>query len=209
MKVPIKALLIDYGSGNIRSAAKALERAGFEVLVSSDPAQVAAADALVIPGQGHFRQVMEHFDASGFREPLLEATQRGVPLLGICVGMQMLFESSSEAPGLAGLGLLGGHLERFATGTNPVPQMQWNTLEPVGDSPMMLDLPCNPFAYFVHSFYVSLDSEIDSGAITDYGLPFWSVVSKGNIHGTQFHPEKSQAIGLKMLENFRRFAEKA
>ncbi len=201
----MQALLIDYGSGNLRSAAKALERSGFEVRISSSPSAVSQAQAIVVPGQGHFRQVVENFEVSGFKKPLLEAIRAGVPLLGICVGMQLLFETSDEAPGLEGLGLLGGHLERFETG-HPVPQMQWNTLEKVGSSPLMQNLSAQPFAYFVHSYFVHASTPLSSGAITDYSVPFWSVVSQDNVHGTQFHPEKSQAVGLHMLANFREFA---
>jgi len=201
----MQALLVDYGSGNLRSAAKALERSGFEVVVSSSPDAMNKAQAIVVPGQGHFRQVVENFEASGFKKPLLGAIRAGVPLLGICVGMQLLFETSDEAPGLEGLGILRGHLERFET-KHPVPQMQWNTLERVGDSPLMRNLPAQPFAYFVHSYFVRASTPVSSGATTEYSVPFWSVVSQDNIHGTQFHPEKSQAVGLHMLANFREFA---
>ena len=198
----MQALLVDYGSGNLRSAAKALERSGFEVVISSSPSAASQAQAIVVPGQGHFRQVVENFEASGFKKPLLEAIRAGVPLLGICVGMQLLFETSDEAPGLEGLGVLGGHLERFET-HHPVPQMQWNTLEQVGDSPLMRNLPTQPFAYFVHSYYVPITVDVDAGAVTEYGEPFWSVFSQGNLHATQFHPEKSGAVGMAVLRRFR------
>jgi imidazole glycerol-phosphate synthase subunit HisH len=206
----VKTLLIDYGSGNLRSCAKSLEAAGFgagkhQLNVSSDPQDVAAADALVLPGQGHFRQVMESFLASGFEDALREHIALGKAFLGICVGMQILFDSSAEAA-IPGLGVIAGRIERFGPGL-PVPQMQWNTLTPVGDSPLMRGLPERSFAYFVHSYYAPVGVTSD-GAITDYGQPFQSVVSRGNVHATQFHPEKSQQLGLRMLTNFRDWAQK-
>lgn len=195
--------LLDYGAGNVHSAAKALERAGMNVRVTATPADLAQADAIVVPGQGHFRQVMEAFEQSGFHAPLLAAVRSGTPLLGICVGMQMLFEASEEAPGVAGLGLLGGTVRRFqAAPGHKVPQMGWNALKAVGDSPLLRGLDESAYAYFVHSYYVPQECSVQHGAITDYGVPFWSVLSQGNIHATQFHPEKSGAVGLAILRRF-------
>ncbi|GGS16411.1 imidazole glycerol phosphate synthase subunit HisH [Deinococcus knuensis] len=200
-----EVLLLDYGAGNVRSAAKALERAGMTVRVSSDPADVPGARALVVPGQGHFRQVMDAFDSSGFRQPVLDAAAAGTPILGICVGMQMLLEGSEEAPGVAGLGLIPGTVLRFPQDTQrKVPQMGWNSLDKVGDSPLLADLACPAYAYFVHSYYVPLTVEVDAGALTEYGVPFWAALSHGNLHATQFHPEKSGEVGLAILERFRR-----
>ncbi|MFC4639475.1 imidazole glycerol phosphate synthase subunit HisH [Deinococcus hohokamensis] len=200
-----EVLLLDYGGGNVRSAERALERAGMTVRVSADPADVPHAPALVVPGQGHFRQVMEAFDESGFHSPVMAAAQAGMPLLGICVGMQMLLSGSEEAPGMPGLGLVPGMVRRFeAVPERKVPQMGWNSLDKVGDSPLLRDLACPAYAYFVHSYYVPLDVEVDAGAITEYGMAFWSAFSQGNIHATQFHPEKSGAVGLAILERFRR-----
>ncbi len=205
----MKTLLIDYGSGNLHSAAKALEASGFntgghQLMVSSNPSDALDADALVLPGQGHFRQVMEAFTASGFESVLRAHLSANKAFLGICVGMQILYQSSEESA-LPGLGLLHGRLKRFPKGL-PVPQMQWNKLEKIGSSPLLLGLAPNAFAYFVHSFYVP-EGTAEHGAISDYGVRFLSVVSSGNLHATQFHPEKSQAVGLQMLENFRRWAE--
>jgi imidazole glycerol-phosphate synthase subunit HisH len=204
----MKTLLIDYGSGNLRSAAKALEVAGFDVQVSHDPKDAQDADALVLPGQGHFRQVMESFLASGFEDAVREHIGAQKPFLGICVGMQILFESSEESD-KPGLGVLPGRVRRFANleKSRPVPQMQWNQLVPVGDSPLMRGLGDTSFAYFVHSYYAPREVAQD-GAVTNYGLDFLSVISKGNVHATQFHPEKSQRVGLRLLENFRVWAER-
>lgn len=175
------------------------------VRVSGDPADVPHAPALVVPGQGHFRQVMEAFDRRGFHGPVLDAAKGGTPILGICVGMQMLLTGSEEAPGTPGLNLIPGTVRRFTpVPGRKVPQMGWNSLDKVGDSPLLRGLACPAYAYFVHSYYVPLDVEVDAGAITEYSVPFWAAFSRDNIHATQFHPEKSGAVGLAILERFRR-----
>ncbi len=202
----MKTLLIDYGSGNLRSCAKSLEVTGFDLQVSSEPNDAIHADALVLPGQGHFRQVMESFLDSGFEHAVRAHIQAGKPFLGICVGMQILFDSSEESE-VPGLGILKGDIKKFPKTELSVPQMQWNTLEAVGESPLMQNLGSKPFAYFVHSYYAPLELG-SNGAKTDYGLGFLSVVSHENVQATQFHPEKSQKTGLKMLKNFRTWAEK-
>ncbi|PNY82540.1 imidazole glycerol phosphate synthase subunit HisH [Deinococcus koreensis] len=199
-----EVLLLDYGAGNVRSAAKALERAGMSVRVSADPADVSHARAVVVPGQGHFRQVMQAFDSSGFHAPVLDAAHSGVPILGICVGMQMLLEGSEEAPGTPGLGLVPGTVRRFVPAPGQkVPQMGWNALEARGDSPLLRGLDAGAYAYFVHSYYVPAEVPVADGALTNYGVPFWAALSVGNLHATQFHPEKSGAVGLAILERFR------
>ncbi len=202
----MKTLLIDYGSGNLRSCAKSLEVTGFDLEVSSDPNDALHADALVLPGQGHFRQVMESFLASGFEDAVRNHIGAGKPFLGICVGMQILFDSSEESQ-IPGLGILKGSIRKFPKTELAVPQMQWNTLEAVGESPLMQNLGEKPFAYFVHSYYAPLELGLN-GAKTDYGLEFLSVVSQNNVQATQFHPEKSQKTGLKLLENFKTWADK-
>ena len=201
-----EVLLLDYGAGNLRSAEKALIRAGMRVRVTDQPGDLDKAAGIVVPGQGHFRQVMEAFDASGFRAPLLSAVSNGTPLLGICVGMQMLLSGSEEAPGVAGLNLIPGMVKKFAAGEGlKVPQMGWNSLEPVGNSPLLRGLDEPGYAYFVHSYYVPLDVQVQAGAVSEYGVPFWSVISQGHIHATQFHPEKSGELGLALLRRFGRY----
>ncbi len=209
----VKTLLIDYGAGNLRSCAKSLEAAGFgagghTLVVSSRPEDALDADALVLPGQGHFGQVMTSFLQSGFEGGVRAHIAAGKPFLGICVGMQILFDSSAESD-VPGLGIVAGRIERFVGGSSlSVPQMQWNTLQAVGNSPLMAGLPPEPFAYFVHSYHAPAGVAAN-GALTEYGVSFQSVLSVGNVHATQFHPEKSQRVGLQMLENFHRWALQA
>jgi len=199
--------LIDYGAGNLHSVHKALARAGLEVVRAGIPAEAAGADALVLPGQGHFRQVMESFLASGF-EPLVRAhLAAGKPFLGICVGLQLLMERSEEAPGVPGLGLIAGTVKRFDN-TVSVPQMGWNQLFSYAQPELLRDIPDGSYVYFANSYYVDFSDDLP-GAYTDYGpIRFKSALSHGHLHATQFHPEKSQAVGLKVLSNFRHIAER-
>jgi glutamine amidotransferase len=188
----MKTLLIDYGSGNLRSAAKALEAAGFAVSVSSDPKACPEASLLVLPGQGHFGQVMAAFRASGFVERVLDHIQKGLPFLGICVGMQILYQESEEAPGVKGLGLFPGVVRRFPRGR--VPQMGWNRVRLEG-----------PFAslsgrhfYFANSFFGPLAPE--ALGVGEYeGTPFTALLARENLLAPQFHPEKSGRAGLAFL----------
>jgi glutamine amidotransferase len=188
----MKTLLIDYGSGNLRSAAKALEAAGFAVRVASDPRACPEASLLVLPGQGHFGQVMAAFRASGFVERVLDHIQKGLPFLGICVGMQILYQESEEAPGVMGLGLFPGVVRRFPRGR--VPQMGWNRVRLEG-----------PFAslsgrhfYFANSFFGPLAPE--ALGVGEYeGTPFAALLARENLLAPQFHPEKSGRAGLAFL----------
>ncbi len=203
MTLPVA--LLDYGGGNVHSCHKAFVRAGIETRVVSSPAELPGTRGMVVPGQGHFRQVMEAFDASGFRAEVLRAAADGEPVFGICVGMQMLLDASEEAPGMAGLGLLPGTVLRFVPepGAEKVPHMGWNSVDKVGDSALLRELSCPAYAYFVHSYYVPITVDVEAGAITEYGVPFWSVLSQGNIHATQFHPEKSGEVGMAVLRRFK------
>ena len=205
-----RTVLIDYGAGNLHSVHKALLRAGLSVTLTADPKEAADADALVLPGQGHFRQVMEAFLASGF-EPLVRrhlAAEK--PFLGICVGLQLLMERSEEAPGVAGLGALKGEVKRFDDASVSVPQMGWNQIHPYGDPPLLEGVAAGAFAYFANSYYVDFSGEMDAipGATTRHGaVTFKSAVSQGHVHAAQFHPEKSQAVGLRVLTNFRKLVD--
>lgn len=192
----MKTLLIDYGSGNLHSAAKALQATGYQVTVSADPKQVERHDLLVLPGQGHFGQVMRSFRASGFEEGVRGHIAAGKPFLGICVGMQILFAGSEEAPEVPGLGLAPGRLARFAA--RRVPQMGWNTVR----FDAFFQHLSERYFYFVHSYFAPPTE--GSIGISDYqGTQFTAVFARENIVAPQFHPEKSGAVGLALLEAIR------
>ncbi|RIH80289.1 Imidazole glycerol phosphate synthase subunit HisH [Calidithermus terrae] len=194
----MKTLLIDYGSGNLRSAAKALEATGYGVKVSHDPADARSADLLVLPGQGHFGQVMRSFQASGFEGAVREHIAAGKPFLGICVGMQILFEGSEEAPRVAGLGLVPGTLARFKAPR--VPQMGWNTAEYRG----AFEALSGRYFYFVHSYYAPVLE--GSVGVSEYaGTRFTAVYAHANVVAPQFHPEKSGESGLSLLRAVQRY----
>ena len=202
MNENVRVALIDYGASNLHSVFKALEKSGAEVSVATNPEQVTRADALVLPGQGHFRQVMEAFLASGFEGVVRAHIAAEKPFLGICVGLQLLMNGSEEAPGVPGLRLLSGTVKRFPKGVS-VPQMGWNQIFKTGDPALLNGVQDGVFAYFANSYYVEFEDERVPGATTEYGgVKFKSAVSSGQLHATQFHPEKSQAVGLKVLANF-------
>lgn len=202
-----EALLIDYGGGNVHSVQKALQAAGMRVERSDDPGRAAEAGALVLPGQGHFGQVMRSFLESGFEGVVRNHIAGGKPFLGICVGLQLLLEGSEEAD-LPGLGILPGWVRRFPAGLR-VPQMGWNRIRRQGDSPLLEGVPDGAHVYYANSYFAQFDfstGEGPSGAITEYGpVRFLGALSLGSLHATQFHPEKSQSVGLQILSNFERF----
>lgn len=194
--------VLDYGAGNLHSAGKALERAGARARVTTSADEAAAADALVVPGVGHFGQCARQFRAAGF-EALAQAwAGAGRPLLGICVGLQILYRDSEESPGERGLGLLPGRVRRLPAGVR-VPHMGWNTVAAVRDDPL-LDGVAGEQCYFVHSYYAEPDGPGQVVATVDYGPGFPAVVRAGSVAGTQFHPEKSSTVGLRLLANFVR-----
>jgi glutamine amidotransferase len=196
--------IVNYGMGNLTSARMALEHVGAEVELTSDPERVAAAEALVLPGVGAFPKAMRELRARGLEEPLRERHAAGVPIIGICLGMQLLFESSSELGGEAGLGFLGGSVEQLRTGPLKLPQIGWNEVAWRGDSPLSAGLAPRTAMYHVHS-YAARPSDVTVVAGTaHYGEEFVSAVSQGNLFGVQFHPEKSSADGLALLRNFVR-----
>jgi glutamine amidotransferase len=196
--------VVDYGMGNLRSVAKALERVGAEVDVSSDPDRIEEADGVVLPGVGAFGKCMENLRAAGLEGSVRAAAKSGKPFLGVCVGMQILFEESEEFGPVAGLGILPGRVKRFTPrdASQKVPHMGWNTLEVKNRVPVLRGVADGSYVYFVHSFYVETDDPQLIASTTPYGVSFASSVARGNIFATQFHPEKSQAVGLKMLQNF-------
>ena len=194
--------LIDYGSGNIRSVQKALEHAGGEVELVSEPARLADADAVVLPGVGDFGDCARGVKARGLWEPLRSWLGSGRPFLGICVGYQLMFESSEEAPGESGFGFFKGSVQRFRGEGLKVPQIGWNNLEFTRPHPLWNGLPDGAFVFFVHSFYPVPVDAADITARTDYGVSFAAAAARGAAAGVQFHPEKSQETGLQILRNF-------
>ncbi len=201
--------IIDYGIGNLRSVEKAFQHVGGDARLTADPAVVRAAHGVVVPGVGAFGACALGLRTGGFEALVLDAAQAGKPLLGICVGMQLLFDSSEEMGQHAGLGLLPGRVLRFPDGAVDaagqrlkVPQIGWNQLWHDGSDPLLAGVPSGSFAYFVHSYYCAPAEPSDVVATTDYGLDYASIVRRANLWGVQFHPEKSQAVGLQILRNF-------
>ena len=195
--------IIDYGVGNLRSVEKAFAATGCEALISSDEETLRAAQRLVLPGVGAFGACMKALKEHGFDHLIREKVSGGTPLLGVCVGMQMLFEESDEFGSTAGLGLLKGTVRRFGNEL-VVPQVGWNRIHQKREHALFDGVEDQSFCYFVHSFYCRpSDEEVVVGE-TEYGQRYASVVARGNICGVQFHPEKSQDVGLRMLRNFGR-----
>ena len=198
--------IVDYGLGNLRSAQKGLERAGEEAIITSDAALIAKADGVVLPGVGAFKDCYEGLVGAGLDGPVRDAAGSGRPFLGICVGLQLLFDFSEEGQGSRGLGILPGRVVRFpnmqAKGLK-VPHMGWNRLEPTGDGVRpLLEPNANPFAYFVHSYYAQPDNEQHVLAWCEHGIRFPAMVGRDNIYAVQFHPEKSQDTGIGILKAF-------
>lgn len=197
--------LIDYGIGNLRSVEKALAAVGADVHMTADPGQILAAEKAVLPGVGAFGDGMDGLRERGLVEILNTVVERETPLLGICVGMQLLFESSDELGHHQGLGFLPGRVTRFSGAALKIPQTGWNQLLIEQQSPLLEDLAVGSYAYFNHGYYCDPARAGDVLARTDYGVKYASVVGRGRLYGVQFHPEKSQAVGLKMLRNFVEF----
>ncbi len=197
--------IVDYGMGNLRSVYKALEHVGAEARVIESPQELTGARAIVLPGVGAFGQAMDNLRAGGWVELLRSACSSGVPFIGICLGMQLLFDSSEEMGQHTGLGILPGEVKRF-NGTLKVPQMGWNQVHMKQPSPLLEKVPDGSYAFFVHSYYCAPRDASVVIATTDYGIEFASVVGRDNVFGAQFHPEKSQSVGLQMLANLKAMA---
>ncbi len=199
--------IIDYGAGNLRSVANAFRYLGANSKTVSSPEGLKDAEKIVLPGVGAFGAGMANLRETGFEEPIKEAAKAGIPLLGICLGLQYLFEWSDEMGRHEGLGLLPGYITRFPEGDPrlagmKIPHMGWNELHVQRDHPLLKDVKPGSFAYFVHSYYAVPADTNDIVATTDYGFDFASVVARGNVMGIQPHPEKSQLVGLRILRNF-------
>ena len=196
-----RVAIIDYGVGNLRSVEKAFEATGCEAVVSDDVEVLRSAERLVLPGVGAFASCMRGLRERGFDSLVMERAAAGTPLLGICVGMQMLFDVSEEFGTTDGLGLLRGRVRRFESNL-VVPQVGWNRIQQRRSHPLFAGVPDRSFCYFVHSFYCEPDNADVLVGETEYGVKYASVVAQRNVCGVQFHPEKSQDVGLRMLKNF-------
>ena len=196
-----RIVIVDAGIGNLRSVQKAFEYVGTVPAVTDDAAVVARADAVVLPGVGAFGDGMEGLRSRRLDVAILDAFERGILLFGICVGLQLLFEESEEMGTHRGLGILPGRIVRFPTSLT-VPHMGWNQIEPRQAHPLLNGLPEAAFAYFAHSYHATTDDESIVVATTDYGGSFPSVVARDQVWAIQFHPEKSQQVGLRLLHNF-------
>jgi glutamine amidotransferase len=195
--------IVDYGMGNLRSVHKAFERVGAQARISVDGDEIRKADKLVLPGVGAFRDAMQHLREQHLVEPILEFIQSGRPFLGICLGLQMLFTTSEEDGEHEGLNVFPGKVVRFQLPPNlKVPHMGWNQLLIRRRPPVLIDVPEQANVYFVHSYYVVPEDGSITATQTEYGLTFTSMIWKDNIVASQFHPEKSQQVGLTMLKNF-------
>jgi imidazole glycerol-phosphate synthase subunit HisH len=199
--------IIDYGMGNLRSVQKGLERAGSEAVVSRDLGQIESARGVVLPGVGAFSACMENLEKFGLIEPIQSVVRRRKPFLGICLGFQLLFSESEEFGPQPGLDLFPGKVVGFRPDTNlKVPHMGWNRLEKKMQSPFLEGIASGDYVYFVHSFYVAPEDDSIVATTTDYGEAFASSIATETLFACQFHPEKSQEIGLRILANFARFA---
>jgi glutamine amidotransferase len=198
--------IVDYGSGNLRSVQKAFEHVGVPAVVGSDLRAMRDAAALVLPGVGAFGAAMAQLEGKGLAEPLMERIEAGVPFLGVCLGLQLLFESSEEDPGVPGLGLIRGDV-RSLPSTVKVPHIGWNQAELCGCSDLFEDIPDGSAFYFVHGYAVVPRSPGDVMCVTEYdGVTFVSGIETGNVAAVQFHPEKSSTLGLRFYRNFARRA---
>ena len=201
MREPL--VIVDYGVGNLRSAQKAFEHLGQPALVTSDADRIARAPAVVLPGQGAFGTCMENLTSAGLVEPVVAAARSGRPFLGICVGMQLLFDESEESPGVRGLGLFAGTVVRFPPRPDlKVPHMGWNQLRVTRRVPALAHVADGDYVYFVHSFHPRPADPDVVVTTTDYGLEFVSSVGRDNVYAGVFHPEKSQQVGLQLLRGF-------
>ena len=202
--------IIDYGMGNLRNVQKAFEHIGVAARISTKPSSLQSADGLVLPGVGAFGDAMHNLRAADLVKPIQELVGVGKPFLGICLGLQLLFEGSTEMGQHEGLGILPGHVVRFA-GDVKVPHIGWNQLDLMSaraEDPLLHSIPNHSYAYFVHSYHVVPADPACVLTMTEYGTDFVSMVGLGNVFGAQFHPEKSQEVGLQLLRNFAGVVER-
>ena len=201
--------IIDYGAGNLRSVYKALRHIGAECEITNDSEKIMNADAAILPGQGAFGDCMSSMAASGIMSTVKDFIKSGKPFLGICVGLQLLFESSEESEGVQGLAVFEGKIRRIPNGDGlKIPHMGWNSLEVKEGSPLFKGVDSGSYVYFVHSYYLDSPDKSIVSARTEYGVGIDAAVESGNVFATQFHPEKSGDVGMKILGNFVEMSEK-
>lgn len=194
--------IIDYDAGNIKSVEKALQYLGEEAVITRDAGEILMADKVILPGVGAFGDAMKKLNRYGLVPVIHEVVEKGIPFLGICLGLQLMFESSEEAPGVEGLGLLKGKIVRILEGDGlKVPHMGWNSLSFPKEGRLFAGIPENSYVYFVHSYYLQAEEDIVT-ATAEYGVTIHASVEKGNVFACQFHPEKSSHTGLTILKNF-------
>lgn len=198
--------VIDYGAGNLQSVVKAFHFIGCDILVTADQDELKQASAAVLPGVGAFGDAMNCLKQSDFVNPVLDFIESGKPFLGICLGLQLLFEGSEETPGVSGLGVLKGKIIRIPAETGlKIPHIGWNSLAVKENAGLFKNLEPNPYVYFVHSYYLKAENPNVVSSTTNYGVEIDASVQRGNLFATQFHPEKSGKTGLQMLKNFVSF----
>lgn len=195
--------IIDYGAGNLQSVKKAFDFIGAESVITDNPEIINACDRILLPGVGSFGDAMDSMHKSGLVETVKQNALSGKPFLGICLGLQLLFEASEESPGVKGLGIFKGKIKKFSTDMGlKIPHIGWNSLEIKQKDTLFKNVPENSYVYFVHSYYLHAEDEEDVATVTNYGIDFHSAVGKNNVFATQFHPEKSGDVGLQILKNF-------
>ena len=202
--------IIDYDAGNIRSVEKALHYLGEETVVSRDPKVLLSVDKVILPGVGSFADAMNNLNRFGLVPVIQEITDKKIPFLGICLGLQLLFESSEETPGVEGLGLLKGRIVKIPPAEGlKIPHMGWNSLHLQNDGRLFAGIPEQTYVYFVHSYYLQAEEPEIVKATAEYGVTIHASVEKDNVFGCQFHPEKSSRYGLRILENFAKLGREA
>lgn len=194
--------IIDYGAGNLKSVKHALDFLGAECKITSSPDEILSADKVILPGVGAFGDAMDALVKSGMVEVINQVVDKNIPLLGICLGLQLMFEESEETPEVKGLGLFKGKIVKIPDTGLKIPHMGWNSIELAKDSRILKDIGEEPYVYFVHSYYLETPDTNVVSAYTEYGARLGIAVEEGNVFATQFHPEKSGDVGMRILENF-------
>lgn len=195
--------IIDYDAGNIKSVEKAVEYLGETCVITRDKDEILSSDKVILPGVGSFGDAMARLKEFGLDRTIYDVVDKGIPFLGICLGLQLLYESSDESPGISGLGILKGRILRIPDAPGlKIPHMGWNCLDIKEGATLFEGVEDNPYVYFVHSYYLKADNEEEVAATTDYSVRIHAGVERDNIYACQFHPEKSSSVGLKILDNF-------